>query len=169
MPAVTGTMEDLQLANAFGTNNHPQVRFIPWSVDGGNSRIGVQGSFLFAPRVIVVIPDELTLEFTVSLAATYGIEGIDGYLVETQWVSDDPDVPPTGWARVDGILRVPPEGGRVGDLIDLNNSPLGVLVQLAPPPAGYKGWYLNAPGPGEPVGDPDNPASSGTGILEMVS
>ena len=60
-------------------------------------------------------------------------------------------------------------GGPIEELPGVPASVSSVLVQLAPPPPGYRGWYLNAPGPGEPVGDPDDPASSGTGILEIVS
>lgn len=55
-------------------------------------------------------------------------------------------------------------GGRIGELPGVPLSPYFVLVSLDPPPPGYKGWYLNAG-----VGSPDNPAESGTGILEMVS
>lgn len=74
-----------------------------------------------------------------------------------------------GWATWDWTINPYPNGGPIGNLDGPNLDVYSVLVSLAPPPPGYKGWYLNAAGPGNPPGDPDDPLSSGTGILEIVS
>lgn len=95
------------------------------------------------------------------------------WITYTPWVSwlknpGDPSNLARGYAEWNWSFNPYPNGGPIGDLIDDVLSIYSVLVSLTLPP-GYTGWYLNAPGPDEPVGDPNDPASSGTGILEIVS
>lgn len=95
------------------------------------------------------------------------------YVPQLRWVVNPSEPVPEAWswqyAEWDWTVTPYPVGGPIGSLTDRDLSIYSVLVSLSPPPPGYRGWYLNAPGPGAPVGDPNNPSSSGTGILEMVS
>lgn len=108
----------------------------------------------------------------VSGAFMVAVEGNLDYRMVMDWlVPGQEEEAPGGRARTFAEWPVfnSASGGAIQDLPGAPISSATVLVQLAPPPPGYRGWYLNAPGPGEPVGDPDDPASSGTGILEIVS
>ena len=82
---------------------------------------------------------------------------------------DDPERWAYGYAEWSWTFNPYPNGGPISELAPVDLTIYSVLVSLDPPPPGYRGWYLNAPGPGQPPGDPDDPASSGTGILEIVS
>lgn len=74
-----------------------------------------------------------------------------------------------GYAEWNWEFNPYPIGGLISELGGPDLTAYSVLVSLDPPPPGYKGWYLNAAGEGNDPGDPDDPESSGTGILEIVS
>lgn len=97
------------------------------------------------------------------------------HILYTPWVrwlvdpgESDPEKWAWGYAEWAWSFSPYPNGGPIDELAGDALSIYSVLVSLTLPPT-YKGWYLNAPGPGLPPGDPDDPASSGTGILEIVS
>lgn len=158
MPTITFTLSDFGLASL--ASKFPTVRFIP-------SQAGIAGARLFSTTPIEVTPDPAGVG-VVELAATDGVVPEVFYTVHISHLNSG-GVP----THFDVLgLRIFVPTGYVGALADLPGVPLSpnsVLVSLDPPPEGYKGFYLNAPGPGLPPGDPDNPASSGTGILEIVS
>jgi len=81
----------------------------------------------------------------------------------------DPQDWARGYAEWDWTINPYPNGGLIDELAPTALTTGSVLISLDDPPPGYRGWYLNAPGPGQPLGDPDDVASSGTGILEIVS
>ena len=137
----------------------PILRFTP-------SGPGLKGSKLFAARPVEVEVSP-SGAFAVLLEPTYGVVPEAWYTVSIEYLN--PGGRYTSYDILGYRLRVPAPGGTIGDLPDIPLSPDTVLVSLDPPPPGYTGWYLNAPGPGRPTGDPDDPASSGTGILEIVS
>ena len=97
------------------------------------------------------------------------------WITYTPWVrwlenpeENDPEKWAFGYAEWNWSFNPYPNGGPIDELVGDVLSIYSVLVAMTVPP-GYKGWYLNAPGPGQPLGDPDDPDSSGTGILEIVS
>ena len=137
----------------------PILRFTP-------SGPGLKGRKLFAARPVEVEVSP-SGAFAVLLEPTYGVVPEAWYTVSIEYLN--PGGRYTSYDILGYRLRVPAPGGTIGDLPDIPLSPDTVLVSLDPPPPGYTGWYLNAPGPGRPTGDPDDPASSGTGILEIVS
>lgn len=157
MAAVTYTLTDFGLQSL--ADKSPRVIFTP-------SSAGVKGTRLFPSTPIVSIPD-VTGMGAVQLEPTDGVIPTVWYNVSIEHLQ--PGGQYTHYDLLNYRLFVPTTGGPIGDLPDSPLAPDVVLVSLAPPPAGYRGWYLNAPGPGNPPGDPNDPASSGTGILEIVS
>lgn len=157
MATIYGTLSDfgLQSLAAF----EPQLKFTP-------SGAGVNGVRLFAARPILC-PVSADGSFAVLLEPTGGVVPEVWYEVSIEYLNAGGQF--TSYDVLGYRLRVPAPGGAIGDLPDVPLSPETVLVSLSPPPPGFKGWYLNAPGPGRDPGDPDDPASSGTGILEIVS
>lgn len=157
MPTITFTLSDFGLASL--ASKLPTVKFVP-------SGAGVAGDRLFTstPVTAVMVGDV----GTVTLAATDGVTPTAWYTVQIEHLNPGGEY--THFDLLDFKVFVPEDYD--GPLTGLPGSPLEpnmVLVSLSPPPTGYTGWYLNAPGPGNPPGDPNNPASSGTGILEIVS
>ncbi|WP_431863033.1 hypothetical protein [Microbacterium algeriense] len=157
MATIYGTLSDFGLDAL--TPYMPVVRFTP-------SGAGVKGKRLFAER-----PVDATVssngDFAVLLEPTDGVTPPVWYTVSIEYLNEGGRY--TSYDVLGYKLRVPAPGGAIGELPDVPLSPDTVLVSLDPPPPGYKGWYLNAPGPGNPPGDPDDPATSGTGVLEIVS
>ena len=142
--------------------NHPELWFRPLGhdVSGGALLAGVEAQAALSP---------LTGAFTVALVAEPWIR----YRPVLRWLINpaEPNMEKWAWgyAEWNWTFNPYPGGGSISDLDGPDLSAHSVLVSLDPPPPGYRGWYLNAPGPGLPPGDPDDPASSGTGILEIVS
>lgn len=137
----------------------PRVIFTP-------SGAGVKGARLFPSTPIVVIPDA-DGKGLVNLEPTDGVVPVVWYTVSIEHLQSGGQ-----YSHYDVLgyrLYVPVTGGAIGSMPDAPLSPNTVLVSLAPPPVGHKGWYLNAAGADQPPGNPDDPASSGTGILEIVS
>lgn len=132
MPAVTFIAEDFEVSSPLGASN-PKFRFVPVSVNGSRSAIGSNGPYLHFPKAVTSLPTSSTEATTVSLVATTELEGIDGYIVEVEWLDSAGN--PLGWAAVNGILRVPAEGGSVGDLLDSPPPPGSVVVSTGPPSA----------------------------------
>ncbi|MCC2030606.1 hypothetical protein [Microbacterium allomyrinae] len=62
------------------------------------------------------------------------------------------------------VLFPGPIGGPISQLLATDLTMYTVLVSIADPPVGYRGWWLHS-GPG----DPDNEAVSGTGELRRVT
>lgn len=138
----------------------PRVLFEP-------SSAATKGARIFPSTPIESIPDA-TGRGVVTLESTDGVVPKIHYTVSIEHLH--PGGQYTHYDLLNLQLYVPED--YYGSIADLPGAPLSantVLVSLDPPPAGYKGWYLNAPGPGNPLGDPNDPASSGTGILEIVS
>lgn len=155
---ITYELSDFGLATFAG--KLPKVMFTA-------SGPGVKGNRLLASTPIVSIPNAAG-------AGTVTLESTDGVTPEVWYEVSIEHLQPGGKHNHYEVvnLRIYIPDGYYGPLAALPDAPLSaqtVLVSLNPPPPGYKGWYLNAPGPGLPPGDPDNPASSGTGILEIVS
>lgn len=157
MVLVHGTLTDFGLQSL--ATKQPKVIFTP-------SGAGTLGASLFASDPIVVYP-EPDGSFTVDLQPTDGVAPQVWYTVSIEHLK--PGGQFTHYDVLGYKLFVPVIGGALGDMPDAPLSPSTVLVSLDPPPPGYKGFYLNAAGPGEDPGDPNNPASSGTGLLEIVS
>lgn len=157
MAVVTGTLTDFGLQSL--ADKSPTVIF---KFTGA----GTLGSNLFASTPVVVTP-AADGTFSVDLQPTDGVVPAGWYTVSIEHLKEGGKY--THFDVLGYKLFVPITGGALGDLPDAPLSPATVLVSLDPPPPGYKGWYLNAAGPGEPPGDPNDPASSGTGILEIVS
>lgn len=157
MALVSGQLSDFGLQSLAAMS--PTVIFSP-------SGSGTLGSRLFSSTPIRVTP-AADGTFTVDLQPTDGVVPAAWYTVSIEHLNDGGRY--THYDVLGYKLFVPISGGELGDLPDAPLSPATVLVSLDPPPAGYVGWYLNAAGPGEPPGDPNDPASSGTGILEIVS
>src|SRR5690606_33558062 len=119
---------------------------------------GVKGSKLLTDKPVEATLDQPTGVWTVPLESTDGIVPAGAFYT----VSID-----QGMHHFDVLeLRIYlPEGTwTLGTLPGAPLQPNYVLVSLSPPPVGYRGWYLNSG-----IGDPNNPAESGTGILEIVS
>ena len=157
MVDVRGTLTDFGLQSLAAKD--PRVIFTA-------SSAGTLGRRLFSSDPIIAIP-AADGSFTVDLQPTDGIVPEVWYEVSIEHLNASGKF--THYDVLGYKLFVPFVGGDIGDMPDAPLSPQTVLVSLAPPPAGYVGWYLNAPGPGEDPGDPNDPASSGTGILEIVS
>jgi len=131
MPAVTYIADDFEVSTGLGTTN-PEFTFIPVSLSGSRNSIGNNGEYFHFPKVVKSVPASSTTPTTVSLVATTEIEGIDGYIVEVVWLNGAGV--PTGWATLDGVLRVPIEGGTVGNLLAAPPPPGSVVVSNGPPP-----------------------------------
>lgn len=157
MAVVYGTLSDFGLEAFVGMA--PRVIFTATGA-------GTKGGRLFASTPVVAIPDSSGL-FSVTLETTDGVVPEVWYTVGIEHLNPGGEY--THFDLLGYRLFVPASGGPIGDLPGAPLSPSTVLVSLAPPPPGYRGWYLNAPGPGQDPGDPNDPASSGTGILEIVS
>lgn len=157
MAVVTGTLSDFGLASL--ADMSPRIIFTP-------SGAGTNGSQLFSSTPVVVYPDS-TGAFSVTLAATDGVTPEVWYAVSIEHLNAGGEF--THFDVLGYRLYVPEVGGNIGEMPGAPLRTDTVLVSLAPPPDGYIGWYLNAAGPGVDPGDPDDPASSGTGILEIVS
>lgn len=157
MVAVTYTLTDFGLQTLTGKS--PRVIFTP-------SGAGVKIEQLFPSTPIVSIPDA-SGHGVVDLEPTDGVVPSVWFTVSIEHLQ--PGGQYTHYDVLDYRLFVPYGGGEIGSLPDAPLSPSTVLVSLDPPPAGYVGFYLNAAGPNEDPGDPNDPASSGTGILEIVS
>ena len=157
MPLVYGTLSDFSLQSL--VPYYPVLKFTP-------SGPGVKGRRLFSERPVEA-PVASDGSSSVVLESTDGVVPKVWYTVSIEYLNSGGEY--TSLDVLGYRLYVPAPGGAIGDLPDAPLSADTVLVSLSPPPAGYKGWYLNAPGPGNPPGDPDDPASSGTGILEIVS
>lgn len=121
--------------------------------------------------LVIGVPVQATLNrsngiFSVELEVAPWIT----YTPFVTWLKNprDPSILARGEAEWMWSFNPYPNGGQIDELAGDVLSTFSVLVSLTLPPD-YQGWYLNAPGPGQPVGDPDDPASSGTGILEIVS
>lgn len=157
MATIYGTLSDFSLQSL--APYMPVLKFTP-------SSPGVKGRRLFSERPVeaAVAADG---SFAVLLEPTDGVTPQVWYTVSIEYLNEAGKF--TSYDVLGYKLRVPAPGGAIGELPDVPLSPDTVLVSLAPPPPGYKGWYLNAPGPGNPPGDPNDPASSGTGVLEIVS
>lgn len=130
MPAVTYIAEDFEVAAPLGASS-PRFRFVPVSVAGSRSAIGVNGPYLHFPKAVTSLPTSSTETTTVSLVATTELEGIDGYIVEVEWLDGAGN--PLGFAALDGIVRVPAEGGAVGDLLAAPPPPGSIVVSFGPP------------------------------------
>ena len=157
MAVVTGSLSDFGLQSLASVN--PRIIFTP-------SGAGTKGAQLFSSTAVVVSPD-VNGAFSVTLAATDGVTPEVWYEVSIEHLNSG-----GAYTHFDVLgyrLYLPEVGGAIGDMPGAPLRVDTVLVSLAPPPAGYRGWYLNAPGPGVDPGDPDDPASSGTGVLEIVS
>ena len=153
MSALSGTLLDFGITPLAGIPT--LLEFVP-------SEAGVKGGNLFTakPVAVTVDPDgdwSVTLESTDDMVPA----GIF-YTVRINQGS-------TWWDFYGPKLFIPDGTWTLDSLPGAPLAANAVLVSLDPPPSGYRGWYLNAPGPGEPLGDPDDPDSSGTGILEIVS
>ena len=153
MAALSGTLLDFGITPLAG---------IPTRLEFVASEAGSKDGTLFTakPVLVNVAPDGA---WSVELESTDGMipAGIYYTIRINQGYS---------WWDFYGVKVFLPDGEWTVDT--LPGAPLAaenVLVSLDPPPVGYRGWYLNAPGPGNPPGDPDDPESSGTGILEIVS
>ncbi len=150
MANVTGKLSDFGLQAL----KEPRLLFTA-------SEAGVKAGRLFAstPVAANVLSDGT---FTVSLEPTDGVTPEVFYTVSVEHLQASGTY--THFDVLGLKIFVPITGGVIGDLPGIPLSPYYVLVSLDPPPVGYVGWYLNAG-----LGDPDNVALSGTGILEMVS
>ncbi len=157
MVYVNGELNDFGLRTL--ADKDPAVIFTP-------SGAGTLGRTLFSSEPVTVYP-AADGTFSVDLQPTDGVVPEVWYTVSIEHLKDGGRF--THYDVLGYRLFVPITGGSLGDLPDAPLSPSTVLVSLDPPPAGYKGFYLNAAGPGEDPGDPNDPASSGTGILEIVS
>lgn len=157
MATVYGTLSDFGLQSLAPYN--PVVKFLP-------SGPGVRGQHLFSSTPITANVAS-NGSFSVLLEPTVGVMPDVWYNVSIEHLNAGGEY--THFDLLGYKLRVIPPGGEIGDMPDAPLSTSTVLVSLAPPPEGYKGWYLNAAGPGQDPGDPNDPASSGTGILEIVS
>lgn len=157
MVLVYGTLSDFGLQSLAAGS--PRVVFTP-------SGAGTLGRRLFSSDPVVAYP-ATDGSFTVDLQPTDGIVPEVWYTVSIEHLKQGGQF--THYDVLGYRLFVPIIGGELGNLPEAPLSPSTVLVSLDPPPPGYKGWYLNAPGPAEDPGDPNDPASSGTGILEIVS
>ena len=157
MATIYGKLSDFGLRSL--ARFRPVVRFTP-------SGAGVKGGLLLAGRAVEV-PVASNGRFSVELEPTDGVTPEAWYTVSIEYLNEGGQY--TSLDILGYRLYVPAPGGQIGDMPGAPASVDTVLVSLAPPPPGYKGWYLNAPGPGQDPGDPDDPASSGTGILEIVS
>lgn len=157
MPTITFTLSDFGLDSL--ASKSPTVKFVP-------SGAGVHGTRLFTSTPVLAT---LTgSNGTVTLSETDGVVPAVWYTIQIEHLKTGGEY--THFDVVGLRIFVPPGySGPISELPGLPLSAATVLVSLDPPPPGYKGWYLNAPGPCLPPGDPDNPASSGTGILEIVS
>lgn len=158
---LTGTWNDFGFVPVYPEAG--RLFFVPHVARGS---IGIYGA-----RVAPVRPVEAEVfgnTWSVELTPTDGVTPEAWYTIAI----DHLDAEGNFTARYEYLDKIYIPLGGDWTLQTLPGAPLtpnDVLVQLAPPPEGYAGWYLNAPGPGEPTGDPNNPASSGTGILEIVS
>lgn len=155
---ITFTLSDFGLQSL--VDKLPRVLFKP-------SSAGVKGARMFPSTPVAAVFDSVG-NGSVTLESTDGVVPAVHYTVSIEHLQ-----PGGQYTHFDLMgLQVFVPDGFVGSLTDLPGTPLApnvVLVSLAPPPAGYTGWYMNAPGPGNDPGDPNDPASSGTGILEIVS
>jgi hypothetical protein len=99
----------------------------------------------------------------VNLEAAHGVT----YTPWLRWLLNPEEQKPEMWAwgyaEWKFTITPYPNGGPIGTLASVDLSIYSVLVSLTLPP-GYKGWWLHA-GPG----DPDDPETSGTGMLRIVS
>lgn len=158
---VTGNAWD-HTGNPIPAGLHPQLWFRPegHDISGGSLLAGVEAKATL---------NSASGAFTVELVAEPWIR----YRPVLRWLLNpsEPNMAMWAWgyAEWSWTFNPYPSGGTIGNLAGPNLTTYSVLVSLDPPPAGYKGWYLNAPGAGLPPGDPDDPESSGTGILEIVS
>lgn len=138
--------------------------------------------FGFRPNTSNLVSGGLAAKVEAFATLNYATGAFSCELVAEPWITytpwlrwlinpgePDPEDWAYGYAEWSWTVNPYPNGGMISDLAGVDLSIYSVLVSLSPPPPGYKGWYLNAPGPGQPLGDPDDPASSGTGILEIVS
>lgn len=86
-----------------------------------------------------------------------------------RWLTNPLEPKPERWAWGEaewGFTVDPwPNGGRLEDLVGADDLGAPWIVSLTPPPAAYRGLYLNAAGEGYWPGVPDDPESSGTGDL----
>lgn len=133
MPIVTGNLRD------FATRSlnpySPVVAFIP-------NGPGVLGPTVFASQTITVVPEPSTSAFSVILADTTMARPDVWYTLEVRWLDTAGN-----YVFVDRFpwkLRVPSEGGQVGDLIAAPANPFQAWVSTSPPDNPAPGtWWLN--------------------------
>ena len=158
MAIVTGRLSDFGLQSL--AQYSPTLKFVP-------SGPGVKGGRLFSSTPVEAVVSS-SGSWSVALEPTDGVVPEVWYSVQIEHLGAVTGEP-THFDLLNFRLYVPVGGGDIGGFPGVPMSPETVLVSLDPPPPGYRGWYLNAPGPGMDPGDPNDPASSGTGILEIVS
>lgn len=144
------------------------ARYMPelWFRPLGNN---ISEHSLLAGIEAKAVLDQATGSFMATLVAEPWLR----YVPVLRWITNPSEPLPENWswqyAEWNWSINPHPAGGPISSLTSQDLSIYSVLVSLSPPPPGYTGWYLSAPGPGGDPGDPDDPESSGTGILEIVS
>lgn len=133
MPVVTGNLRDLatRSLNAY----KPVITFLP-------SGPGVHGSNLYASQPITVTPAVGTAAFSVTLADTTAARPDLWYTVEVRWLD-----PGGNYVFVDRFpwkLRVPADGGAIGDLMEAPTNPWQAVISTTEPVTAYDGlWWLD--------------------------
>lgn len=130
MPTVTGTLQDFGLASLSAYK--PQIIFTP-------SQAASTRNSIFASRPIVVEPST-SGTFTVTLANTTILRPEVWYQITIRWLD-----PLAGYQSADfpqWKVRVPGDGGNLGELIETNPSALETWIGPNPPsdPVPYLWW-----------------------------
>jgi hypothetical protein len=136
MAIVSGTLTD------YGFN--PLQGLMPRVVFTG-SQAARSSTRLFSTRPIVVTP-AANGAFSVNIATTVGLIPDTWYTVSIRWL--DPNDPSgTGLDVLLGRIRVPIEGGNLGDLFD-GGAPSGLIwIGITPPPEGFGySWWIDTNG-----------------------
>lgn len=137
MPLVTGTVQDIAGMPLTGLN--PIIRFTPAGVAAS------PGGRVFTSKKVDVEPTS-TGTFSVDLATTYGLIPNDAHWkIAILFRNPDGYDEGHGYTQV-GLpgwkLRVPPEGGAIGPMIDAPAPANSLWIGLTPPPEGrgYQYW-----------------------------
>lgn len=143
------------ISTPFPADERLVVRFVP-----SGASVGVVAAY---PGREVKVISPADGELAVNLTPTEGLTPRVWYTIRFEWFDKHPLVDEwnlVGWSELPGRLRVPPEGGDVGDLLgDYNAGEPQLFIGHGPPPE-----WLPTPGVYYDLSGPDGPIVYSDGV-----